>query len=256
MSNQEEARYKQIGVDRLIRLEWLERTAKLAMMEDDPAKITEVMRSHIQDEFTITGSSLRSSIDKTLTILKKIWVQPHDSLLSLRDSGLELLRSVNKGEGVAVHWGMMMAAYPFWGSVAASVGRLLSLQDRVSGLDVQRRLREKYGDREIVSRCTKIMLNSYSDWGVLARGKKKSIYFKSRKYSLNKPELIAWLLAAYLYSIPDGKQDLPSAMNSTSLFPFSLMSISSKTLTLEYPGLQVFQHGLDQVVIMLNNKMA
>ncbi len=58
----------------------------------------------------------------------KIWVRPPRDLHPLQREGLKLLSHLPRGDHIAVHWGMAMAVYPFWGAVATHVGRLLRLR--------------------------------------------------------------------------------------------------------------------------------
>ena len=75
-----------------------------------------------------------------------------------------------------VHWCMCMAVYPFFGTVADAVGRLLRLQGTASAAQVQRRLRERYGERETVARAARRILRAYIDWGVLQETEEKGLY--------------------------------------------------------------------------------
>ena len=54
-----------------------------------------------------------------------------------------------------VHWCMCMAAYPFFGTVADATGRLLRLQGTAAAAQIQRRLRERLGERETVARAAR-----------------------------------------------------------------------------------------------------
>ena len=75
-----------------------------------------------------------------------------------------------------LNWGMTIAAYPFVGSVGEALGRLLKLQNEARRTDVQRRLREQYGDRDFVNRITRYVISSFLDWGVIAETKDGGVY--------------------------------------------------------------------------------
>src|SRR5205807_3397044 len=55
---------------------------------------------------------------------------PHHLITSSppRDDGLDHFRRLAVDDHLAVHWGMSMAAYPFFGTVAEATGRLIRLQ--------------------------------------------------------------------------------------------------------------------------------
>ena len=73
---------------------------------------------------------------------------------------------------------MVMAVYPFWGSVAAQVGRLLRLQGAVVTSPSAATLAGTiWGERETVFRRVHYVLRSFVDWGVLNEtGKFRGIY--------------------------------------------------------------------------------
>ena len=54
-----------------------------------------------------------------------------------------------------VHWCMCTVVYPFFGTVADAVVRLLRLQGSAGAAQVQRRLRERLGERETVARAAR-----------------------------------------------------------------------------------------------------
>lgn len=56
---------------------------------------------------------------------------------------------------------MCIAAYPFVGSVAKTMGRSMKLQKKTRLADVERRIREQHGDRDFVGRITKYDVGSF-----------------------------------------------------------------------------------------------
>ena len=100
---------------------------------------------------------------------------------------MEILQGLPRKERIAVHWGMAMAAYPFWGAVAAHTGRLLLLQGTAAAVHVQRRVKEDYGERETASRAARRVLRSFIDWDVLNETYDKGIYNQGEKYSVEEP---------------------------------------------------------------------
>ncbi len=169
-------RFSQIGIDRLVRLEWMEKTATLALAGVAAGEISEALHRDLESSFRSRGRAARGSLDKTITVLTKVWVNPPGELSALRADGLVLLKQAPRSMRLAVHWGMVMAVYPFWSNVAAQVGRLLRLQDSVTARQVQRRMRERYGQRETVSRRARYVLRSFVDWGVIEESPNQGIY--------------------------------------------------------------------------------
>src|SRR5947209_6488434 len=112
----------------------------------------------------------------------------------LRDDGLDHLRRLPLDDHLAVHWGMSMAAYPFFGTVAEATGRLLRLQGSAGAAQVQRRTREQLGERETVARAARRILRCFLDWGVLEVSTEKGVYQAAAVRTVEDTRLAAWLL--------------------------------------------------------------
>lgn len=251
MSKHGDIRHQQIGLDRLIRLAWLQQTANLVLAGNDRNAIKAFLQEHLQDQLPASNKAVRGSVDKTITILMKIWANAPSELGSLHRDGLRLLQVLPRTEHVAVHWGMIMAVYPFWGSVAASVGRLLKVQGSAVASQVQRRVREQYGERETVSRRVRYLLRSFVDWGVLKEEPGRGIYTQGVLQAVDKPQLVAWLTEAFLHANPNGSLPLNTVLDATSLFPFRLVHLSADHLMRISKRLDVLRHGFDQDLVML-----
>ncbi len=213
------------------------------------------MKMLLQDElkgaFRSNNTDVRGSLDKTITILMKIWGRPPGNLLSLQREGLNLLSRLPCEDHIAIHWGMTMAVYPFWTAFAAHVGHLLRLQGTAGAHQVQRRLREEYGERKTVSRRVHYVLRSFVDWEVLKDMQKQGAYAPGKTCAIENQELIAWMAEAHLQAHPRGSLPPRATLDSTSLFPFRLRQISAEQLIAANGRLEAMRHGLDQDLIML-----
>jgi len=247
-------RYGQIGFSsQRIRYDWLERTAQMCLAGMSISAIRHEIQSLLSD-LSSSGSAKRGSREKATTILLKIWVSPYKELADFRDAGLELLSSVKKEERIAIHWGMIMAAYPFWANVASEAGRLIRLQTTVTAQQVRRRLIEKFGDRELVLRATRNVLRSFVNWKVLKETPEKGVYSAGISLTIAQVEVIAWLAEAFLHAHPNGSVALRTVIDSTSLFPFRLSPVFADHLVAVSGRLDVLRHGLDQDLIMLRTE--
>ena len=244
-------RQKQIGFSQRIRLEWLQYTANLVLAGNDKGGVNSSLQELLKDKVSIGGKAVRGNKEKAITILMKIWLNVPGELEAVRDDGLELLKSLPRKEQIAVHWGMAMAAYPFWGAVAGQTGRLLRLQESVAASQIQRRVREQYGERETVSRAARRVIRSFVDWGVLSEAKEKGIYSQGRTYSIDDPGVISWLVEASLHSRSNVSAATKDLLSSTSLFPFRLMHIPAEQIVSLSTKLDLLRHGLDDDLIIL-----
>lgn len=253
MSTQSNQRYSQIGLDRVVRLHWLERTAYLVLAGMETPTMKPTLQKELARAFRSANTETRGSLDKTITILMKIWVRPTRELDSLRRRGLKLFSCLPGEEHIALHWGMTMAVYPFWGAVAAHLGRLLRLQGTVTASQVQRRLREQYGERETVSRRVRYILRSFIDWKVLKETSEKGIYTSGNSLAVTRVELIAWLVEAFLHARRNNSVSLEMALDAPCLFPFRFGYVPAARLEEASDKLEALRFGLDQEVIMLRS---
>jgi len=244
-------KFAQIGIDRLVRLEWLEKVAFLTLAGNFGATLKSILQTDLQHWFRSNNTSVRGSIDKTITILLKVWVRVPVQVQALRDDGLDLLKRFPRPDHLAIHWGMVTAVYPFWSNVAIQVGRLLKLQGTATAIHVQRRMREQYGERETVSRRTRYILRSFLDWGVLQETGSKGIYTSGTTLSVEDPRLIAWLVEASLHARANGSASLRNLLDSPSFFPFRFKPIQAESIKTTSTRIEILRHGLDDDLIML-----
>ncbi len=247
-------RKEQIGFSQRIRLEWFEQTANLILAGSDKATINDSLQDMLQDKVSIGGKAVRGNREKVITILLKTWLTVPPELKDLRDEGLNLLQQLPRKERIIVHWGMAMAVYPFWGSVAAHTGRLLRLQGSAGAFHVQRRVREEYGERETAARAARRILRSFIDWGVLSETGDKGVYRAGNQYSVEDPRLIAWVIEASLHARANGSAPTRDLLESPRMFPFQLSHIPGDQVASFSPRVEVLRHGLDENLLMLQPK--
>jgi len=157
----------QIGFSQRIRLEWFEQTSNLVLAGNDKVAINSALQALLKDKVSVGGIADRGNREKIISILMKVWVNTSPKLEAFRIDGIEMVKHLAPKNHIAVHWGMVMAVYPFWAAVAGHTGRLLKLQNTAAASQVQRRMREEYGERETVSRASRRVLRSFVDWDVL-----------------------------------------------------------------------------------------
>jgi len=244
-------RVKQIGIDRIILFKWLEKTANLVMAGNNKTAINETLQRLLEDNRSGGKPGVRAAREKTITILIKTWLTVPHGLEALRDEGLRILQDLPRNNHISIHWGMILAVYPFWGTIAEHTGRLLRLQGTAAAAQVQRRVKEQYGERETASRATQRILRSFIDWGVLSDTDNKGVYVQGNRYSIHDPRLITWLVEASLHARTNGSADIKDLLDSPSMFPFQFAHVSTKNLTSLSPRLDQLRHGLDDHLVVL-----
>ena len=242
----------EVGFRQRIQLDWLDRTANLFIAGLTRDEIEESLQAFLQDRLSIGSDAKRGNRALAISILLKVWVVVPTGLESLRDDGLEFLKQLPPKEHLVVHWGMVMAVYPFFQALAETVGRLLRLQGTVAASQVQRRMREQFGERSTVARAARRILRCLIDWGVLKETEEKGIYQATATLSVNDAKLVQWLIEASLIASGSASSTLRAITQNPALFPFTTESINIKRLE-THGRLELLRQGLDEDVIMLRS---
>ncbi|MCB0153532.1 MAG: hypothetical protein KDF65_01960 [Anaerolineae bacterium] len=215
---------KTIGFDRELNLSWLDLTAGLLQETSDGSSIRQTLTSRLTDE--IPG---KEACRKTVTLLTRIWVRVPPEYQMLQSEALTLLPLVLPKERLWLHWGMSMLAYPFFYDVAATVGRLLKLQTEFTSTQVQRRMREAWGERTTVERAVSRLLKTLAAWQVITEATAEShTYLLSTPRHTTNEKLVLWFMECLMWSSRQAneRQDLQlplfELIQSPAMFPFEL----------------------------------
>lgn len=248
-------RFSEVGIKGKITLGWLNKTADLALAGYDKKTITQVLNEFLAEELSVGNNVRFGSRGKTISILEKTWVQGDNVSENLRKRGLVFYEKCPAKERIILHWGATMAAYPFLATVALHTGRLLKLQGTAGAKQVQRRIREQYGESENVSRATRHVLRNFIEWGVLLDSGNTGVYLPGGLHSIKKPELICWLIECLLSTTEASSMLYKAAIDSPALFPFKINLISANMLA-KHGNIQVFKSGLEDEIITVKNQFA
>ena len=248
-------RRDQIGFSQRIHLDWLEYTANLVLAGNLRDEIVAALSERLREKLSVGNEPERGNRDKAISILTKVWVSVPTKLQALRDEGLDHLRSHHPNQRMLVHWCMCMAVYPFFGTVADAVGRLLRLQGTAGAARVQRRLRERYGERETVARAARRILRAYIDWAVLQETDEKGLYCTTAKRPIVDLPLALWTIKAVLCATGDTPRQASTLLHGPHLFPFDLLLPPIKDLE-ACPELEITRHGLDQEIVLSLSEQA
>jgi hypothetical protein len=239
-----DSRNRIVGFDRKIRLDWLDSTAMWTAQGCPPSEI----RSRLNDllDGTVVGMKARAN---TVSVLVHVWVQVPGGLEPLRDDGLALLEPRRKRDRLPLHWGMCMATYPFFRSVASAAGRLTAVQGTASLSQITRRVTEGWGERSTVRRAVQRVVRSLVLWRVLTEEGDRGLFAPATKLRLpNSDPVGAWLLEAALAGFGGSPRPLDALRNDAALFPFSLDVTASQLAA--RPGMEIHRQGLDEELVL------
>jgi len=202
-----------IGFDRFISLEWATTALKVR------AGVVQIEDLETLLDATGLGAAARK---KTRTVLNRLWLDPRTELLDYADRGVAIFKAQPDVPIAALHWGMAVATYPFFGKVAELIGRLSALQGDCASAEIHRRMSETYGEREGTYRMTNMVVQSQADWGAVERAEKGKRVIRLAPTVLENDELTIWLIETALRyaSKPLAVSNLQS---QPVLFPFNLV---------------------------------
>ena len=235
----------EIGFDRVLKLAWVDRALALLAQGSPPTEVRELLRDVIAAE--VSGAD---AAQKTVCVLSGLWLTPPGDLVGLRDRAVELRRWGTTDTPLVFHWGMALAGYPLFRKVAEAAGRLLRLQGLCSASQVQRRLQEQLGERQIVSRATRHVLRTLVAWGALNDTHERGLYEPAGARSVDDSSLAAWLIEAALRAETSGRARFSGLIRSPALFPFDVSNTRVADLAAS-DSLEVHREGLREEVVAI-----
>jgi len=183
-----------IGLDRELRLRWLDIAAGLARTERNKLALRAQLMDALAED--IPAHFVRV---KTCTVLIRTWLTVPPEHIELRDRAFDLLRSSAPDQRVVAHWGMLLLAYPFFREIVSAIGRTASLQEDISRGQIGRRATETWGERTTVKRSILRVFQTLTDWGVLILNGDENYHVTAAR-PITDPMLAVWLIEATVRS--------------------------------------------------------
>ena len=239
-----------IGFSQRIQLEWLERTANLILAGNSRDEVRTALRIILEEKLSVGANPKGGNREKAISILLRIWTSVPEHLIPLRDTRLRLIDELPASDHLPLHWGMSAAIYPFFGGVAEATGRLLRLQGTAAAVQIQRRVREQYGERETVARAARRVLRCFIDWRVLQETSEKGVYGAALEYNIKERSVAAWLVEAFMHASSQNITSLKAIAQSPMLFPFKINPYDV-TATNSGGHLEFFRQGVDEEMVSL-----
>lgn len=175
---------KSVGFDYNLKLHQLDFIAREIMRVETKKELY-----HLVDQYLMADIAGSESRKKARTLLFKIWVSVPPEHEEVRDQALKLLPDASQEERLVLHWGLILMAYPFFREMAEQAGRLLHIQGEFSSLQIGRKMRALYGEREKVRVATKKILQTWRDFHVIIPQDKVYI---ANKFSVTNTSLKLW----------------------------------------------------------------
>lgn len=243
-------RFNKVGIQRELRLEWFDQAARLHGMGFSKSEARQEIYSYLDMAPGFGKTPSLQTKTYVANVLIKSWIAPDKDLVPLRDQVFLALQH-EQDLRFPLHWCLLGAAYPFWFSVASLIGRLLNLQNQVTQAQIVSRLKEKYGDRQTVSRRARYIIRSFVAWGALKDSKVKGCYEKTAPISITDANAAILMFESALLAIPEAKSALGMFLNNPAFFPFQLPVVTGDFISRQSDRIEVVRYGLDDELLKL-----
>ncbi len=237
---------KAIGFRRNIYLEWMDAAAAYVTAGDGAT----ALRAHLDP---IVAHKVASAENRgyALTILAKIWLYNGEHYPQLHAAALNLYAAAAAPDDRRwLHYGMALAAYPFFQQTVRTIGRQVLRKDIFTLAELKSAMIADRGHPGGVAIAAERVVFSLQDWGLLKAGKRKNILSPpSPRLATADLGLQAWLVAVAL-TVHSG-EELPylDLIRLPELYPFAF------TLTLDdlrrHPWFAVQRQGVGLDMVRL-----
>ncbi|SHG84678.1 hypothetical protein SAMN05216361_3080 [Marisediminitalea aggregata] len=206
-----------IGFNRHLEMAWLTQTATFAASEIKGAELKTRISSLLEPAFTS-----QVAMDKTRNLLFGIWNTQTKSVPErFQTKACQLLLSHSE-QSLILHWGLMIAKYPFFYFVVGQIGRIARHDGVFVYSQLEQRVTEAHGDTSTIKRSMQFVVRTLMNLEVLSNP-------KTGMYQLRKPlivhadELIAWLAEAVIHANDEKSRSLDKINNEPAFFPFEVV---------------------------------
>ena len=246
----------QIGFSQRIHLDWLEYTANLVLAGNPREEIVAALGERLKEKLSVGNQPERGNRDKAITILTKVWVTvPEGAPIAPRRRARSPSVSRARAIGCWCTGACVWRSIPFSERSLTPSGGCFACRGPPSAAQVQRRLRERFGERETVARAARRIMLAYIDWGVLVEMDEKGLYRGAAKRAVDDPSLAIWAIKAMLFASGDHPRSASALLRGPHLFPFDMALPSMRELE-ACEALESSRHGLDQEVLFSLSKLA
>ena len=203
---------KMVGLSRNIKLQWLNKTVELISESLTVDEIKEQLNEYLSFEIT-SPTNLR----KTREILLNIWEYENQYTERIKPQALSLIRNYPE-YSLAVHWCMMMAAYPVFADMCKLIGKISEFQDEITLAQIKQKLFDEWGERTTLYHSIDKLVSTLKDFGALICDKPGKYHIGKQK--LNNSKIVDFMLYVTMLVDNSGYYTLNELRSMKYLFPF------------------------------------
>lgn len=203
---------KMVGLSRSIKFEWLNKTAELVISGLDEKEIKDELNDYLSFEIK-SPTNLR----KTREILMNIWIRTQNDYPQMYNKAINAFQS-ERSDKRALHWCMMLVAYPVFADVCGLIGKLTNIQDTFTTAWLKEKLFETWGERTTLLHSSDKILQTLRYIGAI-ENQKTGVYC-IKQYSVTDVNSIEIILMAILALDEKAYYEITDLSSIPQLFPF------------------------------------
>lgn len=233
-------RHRKIGFKHIVRLEWMDRALSLVLAGLSEKEIRLNLEEYLSTQQQSGGEGpLRNKATFGMSInLLSCWFRNEPELNDFRKALIAKARTINPKDWLPLHWAMLAASYPFFSLVCEQIGRLFTLQEEITSGQVYSRMRQAFGDKEMIYRNARYVVSSLVSWGlleVLPSGK-HGHYGKPKPIAVDDFQTSSLLLEGLLLSMNEERSEWNALLRHRALYGFDFEYSSIQELTKQSKG--------------------
>ncbi len=168
--------------------------------------------------------------NKTKKVLTRVWVVPPPNAQAMIGWAIEHQQEF--ADRRALHYGALLATFPFFGSIAATVGRQVHLDGAADRPTIRSFARSAFGEREFIDAGASKSLATMRNLGLL-NGSKHGPYHVGKRLSVP-PSFSSWFLHVLILT-----RQVESARVAELSRAFELASVDVAANASPYPLLDL-----------------
>lgn len=203
---------KMVGLSRNLKIQWLNKVVELYSLGLEEVDIKNQLNEYLSYEIT-SPTNLR----KTREILMNIWVYDNEMSQKIREEAITLIKQ-DSDFALAMHWCMMLNAYPVFVDLCKLIGKMAEFQDEITLAQIKQKLYDEWGERSTLYHSIDKLIATLKGMDVLVCDKPGKYQIKKHRVLNDK---VIKLMIYTLMSIDDSGYYTFLDLNSSSyLFPF------------------------------------
>jgi hypothetical protein len=222
-------------LDRALNVELLDVALRIATEHRDDPSARQLLSVALRDLVT-----RQEAANKTKKVLTRVWVTPPSGAQPMIAWAIDHQREL--ADRSSLHYGALLATFPFFGSMAAAIGHEIQLDGAAHRTTVKTHARTTFGEREFIDAGASKSLATIRNLGLLD-GSKEGPFVVARRPAVD-PSFSSWFLHALILT----RQVESIGVNELTRAP-ELFALSFDAPTPGYPLLEIHIEGTRAVAV-------